>query len=504
MIEAAELPEESATRVDMIPLCAIAESPSNPRKTFGDLSELTESVKACGVLQPILVRPDADGYELVFGHRRVRAARAAGLEQVPAMIRDLDDTQVLEAQIIENCHREDIHPLEEADSYRILHEEHGYEVEELAAKVGQSKSYIYARMKLCALGEEGRKAFIEGKLTASTALLVARIPNTELQVEATNDITRETEWSSPMSYRYAKEYVRRTYMLQLKGAPFSRKAEDLGAGACTTCPKRTGNQSELFEDVGSADVCTDPPCYQRKVDATWQKTAERYRKKGITVIDDPKEIKKIFPYGDNLAWNSGYVDLHDRCEDDPENRQYAKLLGKRAIGDMVLARDPDGKARQLFPNDKLVEALKAVGHDFSTSSSDEDGPEDPHETIDSEFEARLCNRVMERLVAAVEAREPDEAFWRACLADHDMIDCVIDRRQWNSDEYPGPEEIDARLAEITVPQLRGLVFETCVTGLVLPVWREEQRQKTSGFCARLGLDYEQIREELRQEEADTA
>lgn len=169
--------------VTTLPLGEIAESKLNPRRDFAKepLEELTESIRKVGVLQPVLVRPSpkangkASKYELVAGHRRLRAAAAAGLAEIPVTVRELTDEQVLEAMVIENLHRADLHPLEEAEGYRKLHEDFKHSVEDLAAKVGKSVAYVYARLKLCELTKEAKKAFLEDRITAGHAILLARL-----------------------------------------------------------------------------------------------------------------------------------------------------------------------------------------------------------------------------------------------------------------------------------------------------------------------------------------
>ncbi len=115
---------------------------------------------------------------MIFGSRRYRAAKAARLEAIPARIVEMDDLEMLEVQIAENSQRSDVHPLEEADAYRQLNEVHKKTVAEISARVGRSSTYIYQRLKLCALVEPARKLFFAGKLTAATALIVARIDST--------------------------------------------------------------------------------------------------------------------------------------------------------------------------------------------------------------------------------------------------------------------------------------------------------------------------------------
>jgi ParB/RepB/Spo0J family partition protein len=292
----------------------IRESPSNPRKTFLEVDELAEDLKLHGMLQPVLVRPvggeDGGHYELVFGARRLRAAKKAKLGQVPAMVRILDDREVLELQIVENSQRSDVHPLEEAEGYERLHTKHGLSVEELAHKVGKSKAAVYARMKLLALCPEARKAFYAGLLTPSTALYIARIPHADLQKAALEEATHKQFDGVLPSAREVARFIQDRYMLHLADAPFETANAVLvpKAGSCSACPKRTGSQPELFSDVKSDDVCTDPKCWEAKRVASWAGKAELLEAKGVKVVlgaPDPEV------YADPLALRPppGYAPL---------------------------------------------------------------------------------------------------------------------------------------------------------------------------------------------------
>lgn len=359
-----------------IPLGAIVQSKTNPRKVFdkGALEELADSMRAHGVLSPVLVRPrleangtheEAVSYELVAGERRWRAAKIAGLAEIPALVRELKDAEVLEIQVIENLQRTDLHPLEEAEGYEQLMKLHSYTAEDLAAKVGKSKGYVYARLKLCALVPEARKAFHEGKLNPSTALLVARIPVPELQKKATKEIT-EPAWNGEvMSVRSAAEHLQRRYMLRLADAPWPTADAQLvpAAGACTACPKRTGNQRELFSDVKSADVCTDPSCFDQKR-AAWQVRARAEAEAAGREVITGKQAKAIKPH-ENSSYLSGYVRLSDPCYDDPKSRTYQALLGKGASG-AALLEDP--KTKDLVPvmrTAAVTKALKEKGYSWA-------------------------------------------------------------------------------------------------------------------------------------------
>jgi ParB/RepB/Spo0J family partition protein len=164
-----------------IPIAQLTASPTNPRKNFDQakLEELAESMKVRGVLQPILVRPRGNGkagtYEIVAGERRFRAAQLAELPAMPAVIRDLDDVEVIECQTIENLQRDDLHPLEEAAGYQALIARAKYDVAKIAAKVGRSIKYVYDRVKLLELTPPAQKLFLEGRMTAGHAILLARL-----------------------------------------------------------------------------------------------------------------------------------------------------------------------------------------------------------------------------------------------------------------------------------------------------------------------------------------
>lgn len=167
-----------------LPIDAVHESPTNPRRSFSEtsLEELTASVRRHGVLQPILVRPNGDGFILIAGARRLRAARLADCTTIPARVLELDDAAADEATIIENLHREDIHPLEEAESYQRLVAS-GRTVEDIAVAIGKSKGYVYQRISLTRLVPKVQDLLARGVLPLIYAQKIAVVP-AEQQEEA--------------------------------------------------------------------------------------------------------------------------------------------------------------------------------------------------------------------------------------------------------------------------------------------------------------------------------
>jgi ParB/RepB/Spo0J family partition protein len=162
----------------------IHESPTNPRRSFSEtsLDELTASVRRHGVLQPVLVRPNGEGFVLIAGARRLRAAKLAGCETVPARVLELDDAAADEATIIENLHRENIHPLDEGVSYQRLVSA-GRTIEDIAAALGKSKGYVYQRISLTRLVPKVQDLLARDVLPLIYALKIAVVP-AEQQEEA--------------------------------------------------------------------------------------------------------------------------------------------------------------------------------------------------------------------------------------------------------------------------------------------------------------------------------
>jgi ParB/RepB/Spo0J family partition protein len=309
-----------------IPLEHLHESPFNPRKTFTAIDELVANIKGEGrIHSPLLVRPiipplfdaGADtqpeavavaGYELVFGHRRYRAAQLAGLATAPCMVRAMTDAEARSAQIAENLSRKDVHPIEEAEGFEAMLQHDGLTADELAALVGKSRSYVYGRLKLLQAVPQVRDACLRGEIDAEAALLVARVGPAKLQEKALARIKAlnvSLGDGGKASYRRIKAELADSFTLQLKGAIFDREDAQLlpGAGTCGACPKRTGN-SPLFEDVaaegisrwsgqmhkdnGEPNRCTDPDCWDAKTKAHLAAGAARLEAEGKLVVTGNK------------------------------------------------------------------------------------------------------------------------------------------------------------------------------------------------------------------------
>lgn len=168
-----------------VPMDQLVPSKTNPRKLFPaeELAELADSIRRHGIIQPLLVRPTPDGdYEIVCGERRWRAAREAGLQDVPVMVRELSTDEVLEIQIVENLQRKDLSPMEEADGYNVLLQAR-YTYEQIAEKVGRSRQYVFDRARLLRLVKGAAELLREGRIEVSHAIQLARLsPEDQVRV----------------------------------------------------------------------------------------------------------------------------------------------------------------------------------------------------------------------------------------------------------------------------------------------------------------------------------
>ena len=345
-------------------------------RTKEEISDRAGNMKHVGVLEPVLARPipgkvigEEMSVEMAAGEGRHLSAKQAGIHELPTIIREMTDEQLEQIQIGENLLRDDVHELVEALGYEMMRKR-GKSVDEIHTETGKQKATIYARLKLLALCAEGRTAFLDATVTASVALLIARIPGDEQQMRALKHVAEEHYDGRPMSYRDAARYVHETFMMKLSDAPFQRDDTTLvpNAGACGPCPMRTGNQPELFGDVKGADVCTNPACFQAKKAAHTKRELEKAKATGERVIRGG-EAKRILPPthsymyssdGEHKQLRNGFARPRDKCLDDPKKRTYAELAGKDAP--TVLLQNPDtGRVEKVFEIEAIADRLKAKG-----------------------------------------------------------------------------------------------------------------------------------------------
>jgi ParB family chromosome partitioning protein len=319
----------TATEYRNLPLNVLSESTTNPRHIFEDaaLKELADSIRAQGILSPLLVRPLTEqSFEIVAGARRYRAAQMAEAATVPVRIVNLTDAEALEAQLIENLQRRDVHPMEEAQGFRALLalEEPTYSIEQIAAKVGKTPAYCASRLRLTELVPVVVEAFYREEIGVGHALLLAKL-QPDKQEQALAACFKE-EWSGGdrkakrllLPVRNLQFWIEHNILLILKQAPFNKRDAQLipTAGSCVDCPKRTGHNKLLFADVRE-DACTDPTCYAAKLEAHVQKQ--------IAAKPELVQISTVYGQqqeGSKIVTRSKYVEIRPDKPDTPEKAKW--------------------------------------------------------------------------------------------------------------------------------------------------------------------------------------
>jgi len=259
--------------IQKIPLKNIYESGMNPRGiiTPDSVEELAKDISVHGLIYPLLVRLNKakKKYELVAGHRRYKAIIQLNWKDVDCIIRTLTDEEAFELAVIENLQREDVHPLNEAMAFKTLMGK--MTIESLAKKISKSESYIARRLKLNDLTKEAKEDFYEGDLELAHCVELCRLTEDQQKKCLIKNVRgiwdgnkKITHYEPPTVFR---AFISREIMKSLNKVPFDKADKTLlpKAGACVSCPKRTGANANLFNDIQKEDNCLDGACYKLKL-----------------------------------------------------------------------------------------------------------------------------------------------------------------------------------------------------------------------------------------------
>lgn len=418
----------NATEYRNVSLSLLSESKTNPRRVFEDaaLKELAETIRSQGVLSPLLVRPVTEnGFEIVFGARRYRAAQLAEQNTVPVRIKQMTDAEVIEAQLIENLQRRDVHPMEEAQGFRALLdlEEPKYSIEQIAARTGKNPSYIAGRLKLTELVPAVIEAFYKDDIGVGHALLLAKLQPTQ-QEQALPHCFRE-DWSGAgknrnilLPVRNLQFWIEQNVMLILKDAPFNKRDAQLvpAAGSCADCPKRTGHNKLLFSDLGKQDACTDPACYQSKVSAhVAQAIAAKPQLVQIsTAYGTQKEGSPVVP-------RNKYTEIHKPTSKDDAKRPEFKVC-KFAADAIITEGSGIGTVQKVCANPACP-----VHHPKQKASREDDNWKAEQEK--QRKEQAIANATGLRVLAAVSAVVPVRLMKRDLLFILEKLVALMDEHR---------------------------------------------------------------------------
>jgi ParB/RepB/Spo0J family partition protein len=353
-----------------LPITSISPCPNNPRQFIAPdlLLELAESIRQVGVLQPIVVRPLGDGYEIVAGERRWRAAQLAELSEIPAVVRELTDVQAAELAIVENLLRADVSAFEEAMGFRRLIDMGAHNADSLAEKLGKSRSHVFARLRLCKLCEPVKAAMVEGKIEASTAELLAKFDTIGLQMEALNELLDSVAgWAGedefPIPFRRAKKILQDFYP-NLANAQWGLGVEFGTEGSCRECPKRTGNMPDAPAGTKGANVCTDRSCYRDRLTAYRQRTLKALRNDRATTLPTLEDHDEAFGqhFGENgFGYGAKWVADDQICYGSKVDDQtwHEVLRGLDVEAHTLIS--PDGQEIRAYPRAAAEKAAADAG-----------------------------------------------------------------------------------------------------------------------------------------------
>lgn len=330
----------------------------NPRTEFEEnsLIELSKSIKEHGVLQPIIVRIhpiEKKKYEIVCGERRFRASKLADIKTIPVSIREINDDEVFEIQIIENLERKDVHPMDEALAFKKMLESGKYSIEEISAKLAKPLTFVSQRLKLNDLISELKNDFLKDEFGIGHAILLARV-NEEKQKEIFDN--SKDRWRN--GYGTIKELKSELDEdnLKLDDAFFDITDADIyiHAGACTSCFKCSNSNSVLFPEY-EENLCFDNVCFNKKTEVSKQIALNK-------VLDENQEIILVCRYSDSktkalisfaeslgkkvlTGWNS--YNKKDNGDDgvdayDLENMEFIKIEKRDSLNAPEISQsDPD-------------------------------------------------------------------------------------------------------------------------------------------------------------------
>lgn len=463
-----------SNQIEEIELDQIVPSPTNPRKYFNQqgLEELAASIKQTkGVIQAVTVRPHPsikNKYELVCGERRYRSSKIAGMPTISSVIKDLTDEEVQELQFIENIEREDVHPMDEAVTFKAMIENKikPWTVDDIAAKITKPASYVAQRLQLNHLIPSLQKEFWDGKFLVGHAILFARLSDAD-QKQLVNNYS--VSWSGV--YKPVKDvakYIETNVMCKLSAASFDKEDATLvpAAGACSMCSKRTGNNPSLFADLKTDDRCTDRTCFNSKSEAHVMISLEETlsTKPDVFLLKTSEPSTMVKKMAEKFKVN--ILSVYDHTVSLHKQSTYTKLKGLYVSGEekgklITFYRKMSGSAAKAAAGEKITakdidDQIKAVNQRLDRSKE-----------LDYEKEqikiAKAVNDVFDddKILDAALRPSDREFLIRFFLADFLMNRCaVIDELELES--FDTPAELFDKLEKLNPPQADSLLLHAII------------------------------------------
>ncbi len=518
-------PKAEQTEIEHIYLDKITKT-YNPRKTFDKAAqaELEGSIKLHGIQQPLHARRLPDGsLELVCGERRLRAADALKLATVPMIIHDnLSDADADAMRLIENLQREALPPMEEAEGFERLAKTHNLTQQDVADRVGKTKSYVVRRMQLLKLTPKCREALRKGVIDVSGAFALACVNDPASMDEA----LKEAGYRSNCEQINASEIrwtIKHRISCTLAEAQFDTNATYEGViqgrtghgcqlvdvGTCKGCAKRTGNNEDLFGKPNGPDICTDPKCFEAKAEAAWQRVSAEQKAKGNTVLSDANS-RNVFEYesSEHPTTRSGLVRVDEALHEDPKRRTWERILGAKFTPPLVIGRNREGKIFRMAKVDDLKKSAKAAGIKLQVVRDSMSGNSNAAEQRKAREKTRIGQIVGIAALGKIAEKAEcwlDAAFIRWLTRSvikfvaNDAA-CAVCTRRLPEEKRDNADAALLKLSEtMTEPQLRGLCAELLSVGYgVYSTWGGISRELKAS-AKFFGVDVKRVDAQVRKE-----
>lgn len=399
----------------VIPLKQLRPMANNPRAEVGDVSALVTSIESNGFIGALNVREvEENVWEVWAGNRRLAAAKQAGLEEVPCDVYELTEVQALELNLTEQINRSDLTPLEEGKACRALMELSGYDVRQVADKLGQSASWVTKRVALVGVAPEVAKALVAGKVSLTVAQALASLPSQQAQAKALVALEGRPAYQRTADDTAEDQvaWLREHEGQPLRSATWKVTDADLvpEAGACSACPHNSANAAMpgLFDSAKATPTCVKVECFEDKKLAAWLAKTAKAKAAGAKVLS-LGECKKLFARGNDLGSASRYVEASEKPPKDKAGRTWAELVAdvpEEARPVLHLAQDNAGKLRELYVGDKALEAvavhLKARwAKSVVEEAKERTDPATKAKREEAEKEARLISEVRHHVERSV-------------------------------------------------------------------------------------------------------
>lgn len=556
-------------RIVQIERSALMPSPLNPRTHYSEssIAGLADNIREVGIIEPLIVRPAADvdaargfTHEVIAGHRRLRAAEVAGLAFLPAQVRSIGDSAVLDLMLSENLQREDLNPIEEAQGLQqwlaLPREDGGPRTKKDASeRLGKTERHIDNCLRLLRLPKKAKEALEAETIGSAIGYLIAKVPSEDLRKRLTSEVLSGFG-EGPMSKREVIDHIRRNYMVELRGSAFSQSdatlvpivekdGERVAGGACKDCPWNTANMPDSAD--GKMHLCTNPACYQAKMTHHVEAVKSAAVKAGKLVIEGEQARRYIYHDG-TPGYQTGMVSLDEapsaaEVVGERKPPKWRKLLAGKASGEIVSGRteegeaikgkvegeikvpttvvfDSKGRAHELVDRKLAIEVARKNGYTdlFSPRASRaksgaqaEQQEREAAERAKQKLESATASAALGELVAEIGKRGISEAAWWGILelayfhagSDGEAFLCQRRGLEVKKSELGHPEKekaIRAHAETLLPASLPGLAIELLLAG-----WMKHRGVEAPGFAAMakvFELDVKAIKARVKAEVAE--